>query len=145
MTAPNFEAIYAALFALAQNSITGIQTYERTLRMWTDVGAGEQPALFQIETEYDVTQGLGLPPRWVLHADWYLYCKGNKNDQPPSVQLNTLLTQIVGIIPPADFTQIQTLGGLVNRCYVNGKIETDEGVLGDQRIAIVPIEILIPS
>jgi hypothetical protein len=26
--------------------------------------------------------------------------------------------------------------------YISGKIETDEGVLGDQAIAIVPVEIL---
>lgn len=143
MSSPNFEAIYAALFALAQNQITGVVTYDRTLRMWSDVAPAEQPALFQVEQDYTVDQEYALPPRWTLHAEWYLYCYGNKQDQSPGAQLNTLLTQVVAAVPPKDFTQIQTLGGLAFRCWINGKIETDEGVLGQQRVAIVPIEILV--
>jgi len=31
---------------------------------------------------------------------------------------------------------------MVQHAYIAGKVETDEGVLGDQAIAIVPVEIL---
>lgn len=139
----DFEAIFAALFALAQNHIVGVKTYSRTWKSWADVTATEQPALFQVERDYDVSQNWGVPPRYTLHADWIVYVNGNAADQLPSTQLNTLLNQIFTVIPPSDSTQIQTLGGLVKRCWINGKIETDEGVLGQQRVAIVPIELLV--
>jgi hypothetical protein len=31
----------------------------------------------------------------------------------------------------------------VKHCWISGAIETDEGVLGGQAVAIVPIEILV--
>ena len=45
---------------------------------------------------------------------------------------------------PAPATGIQNLGlpAMVQHAYIVGKVETDEGVLGDQAIAIVPVEIL---
>ena len=36
----------------------------------------------------------------------------------------------------------QTLDGLVMGCRIDGKIETDEGALGAQSVAIVPITVL---
>ena len=38
---------------------------------------------------------------------------------------------------------MQTLGGLAAHAWTAGKIETDEGVLGGQAVAIVPVEILV--
>jgi hypothetical protein len=35
------------------------------------------------------------------------------------------------------------LGGLVQHCWIAGRITTDEGVLGGQSVAIVPVEILV--
>jgi hypothetical protein len=40
--------------------------------------------------------------------------------------------------------QVQTLGGLAKRVTINGRIETDEGLLGEYAYAIVPVEILVP-
>ena len=37
----------------------------------------------------------------------------------------------------------QILDGLVMDCRIDGKIETDEGTLGAQSVAIVPITVLI--
>jgi hypothetical protein len=31
---------------------------------------------------------------------------------------------------------------MVQHAYIAGKIETDEGVFGDQAVAIIPVEIL---
>jgi hypothetical protein len=35
-------------------------------------------------------------------------------------------------------------GGLARRVTINGRIETDEGLLGEYAYAIVPVEILVP-
>lgn len=138
----DFETIFSALFDLAQR-IDGLKTSSRKLESWSKVPGANQPALFQAEKDYQPVQKQGLPTVWLLHADWYVYVYGDAQDQLPSVQLNTILKQIVEAMPPTtDATQIQTLGGLVERCWITGAIETDEGVLGSQRVAIVPIEIL---
>ena len=42
----------------------------------------------------------------------------------------------------AKFAQILGLPEMVQHAYIAGKLETDEGILGDQAIAIVPVEIL---
>jgi hypothetical protein len=47
-------------------------------------------------------------------------------------------------LAPSPATGVQNLGlpMMVQHAYISGKIETDEGVLGDQAIAIVPVEVL---
>jgi len=41
-------------------------------------------------------------------------------------------------------TGLQDLGlaNLVRHARIEGRIETDEGVLGDQAVAVIPVEIL---
>lgn len=135
------EPICAALFVLLQ-SVTGFRTTGRTLKHWSDVTAEMQPAGYQIQKSISVQQVRGLPPVWRLTADWYLYVRGSQDDNPPSVQLNNLLSQILAIVPPSDATILQTLGGLVQWARIDGAIETDEGVLGEQAVAIIPLVIL---
>ena len=43
---------------------------------------------------------------------------------------------------PASGVQRLAVPDMVSHAYIDGKVETDEGVLGDQAIAIVPVEIL---
>jgi hypothetical protein len=54
------------------------------------------------------------------------------------------LDALEAALAPSPVTGIQTLGlpGMVRHVTISGKVETDEGVLGDQAVAIVPIEIL---
>jgi hypothetical protein len=62
----------------------------------------------------------------------------------PATILNPLLDALEAALAPSPATGIQNLGlpAMVQHPYIAGKIETDEGVLGDQAIAIVPVEIL---
>jgi hypothetical protein len=63
---------------------------------------------------------------------------------PPAMLLNPLLDALEAALSPSPATGIQNLGlpAMVQHAYIAGKIETDEGVLGDQSIAIVPVQIL---
>jgi hypothetical protein len=62
----------------------------------------------------------------------------------PASILNPLLDSLEQALAPSPASGIQNLGlpDMVQHAYIAGKIETDEGVLGDQAIAIVPVEIL---
>ena len=58
--------------------------------------------------------------------------------------LNPLVDAVEASLAPAATTGLQDLGlpSMVQHAVIAGKIETEEGVLGDQAIAIIPIEIL---
>jgi hypothetical protein len=141
------EPIYEALFALLANA-AGFATASRRLRHWSDVAAMEQPALFLAQKSETAEQQRGLPTKWSCDVDLYLYCHAPDEVTAPSTVLNPLLDAVEAALAPLGGADIaantQTLGGLAYRAWINGKIETDEGTLGGQSVAIVPIRITVP-
>ncbi|MFK7088682.1 hypothetical protein AAFM71_07680 [Chromobacterium violaceum] len=140
----NREAIYSALFERLK-AIPGLRTTSRRLRHWSDVDASQQPAMFQAQVRESPIPGdpsRGLPTKWTLSADVYVYARTD-GDQAPGTVLNPLLDAIEAALQPDNpVLRAQTLGGMVEHCWIDGDIETDEGALGDQAVAIVPIRIL---
>lgn len=137
----NREQIFAALFALVSAS-SSYKTSSRKLKHWAQVPPAQQPAIFQTQGKEHAVAGYRMPTRWTLHASLYIYAHQNSLDTLPSTALNGLLDAIELALVPDVATGEQTLGGLVTHCRIVGDIETDEGVLGDQAVAIIPIEIL---
>ena len=135
------EQIYSALFDKIKD-IGGFKTTSRKLMHWNDVPAGEQPALFQIQKAETPTQSKGMPTVWNLSVALYLYV--NTQGQTPSMVVNDYLDKIEEALKP-DYEGFQTLGGLVSHCWISGAIETDEGLLGEQGVAIIPIDIRVAN
>jgi hypothetical protein len=136
------EPIYLALFARLQ-AIPGLATVSRRVKHWDDVPSASQPALFQSQKSQTAQKQTGLPTRWTLPVEVYLYVRSPTTDAP-AAHLNPLIDAVCGALAPDDITgQRCTLGGLVHDARIAGQIETDEGTLGDQAVAIVPIEILV--
>jgi hypothetical protein len=137
------EPIYSALFTLLQNSAPFV-TASRRLRHWSDVPQNAQPALFMAQRDESATTQTNQPTVWTLHVDVYLYAHSNDPSRSAAPALNGLLDAVVTALGgPAD--NRQTLGGLVHYCRVDGKIMTDEGWLGEQSIAVVPIQIKVST
>ena len=137
----NREQIYSALFDKIKN-IGGFKTSSRKLLHWNDVPAGERTVVFQIQKSETPTQSRGIPTVWNLSVLLYLYV--NTQGQTPSIVLNDYLDKIEEALKP-NFDGFQTLGGLVSHCWISGAIETDEGVLGEQGVAIIPIDIRVAN
>jgi hypothetical protein len=140
----NREPIYAALFGLIE-AAADFAVVDRRLRHWSDVAPAEQPALFMAQkTELASVKTLGAPTVWTLSVDLYVYAHSSDPYLAPATVLNPLLDAVEAALAPSATTSIQDLGlpAQVQHAYISGKIETDEGVLGDQAVAIVPIEIL---
>ena len=142
----NREQIYSALWTLAGAS-ANFATASRRLRHWSDVSPAEQPALFMSERGgIGIVKTWGAPVVWTLYADFYIYAHSTDIYTPPSSILNPLIDALEArlgpVNPVAGFWQNLGLPDMVQRTYVAGKIETDEGILGDQAVAIVPVEIL---
>jgi len=136
------EPIYAALFALVQSAAPFV-TVSRRLRHWSDVGAAEQPALFMIQKTETAEERRPLPVKWRASVDLYVYAQAPDETTAPSTVLNPLLDALEAALAPDPVSHVQTLGGLVQHCWIAGRIATDEGVLGGQSVAIVPVEILV--
>ena len=138
------EPIYAALFDLAA-SAAGFATAESRLRHWSDVAPAEQPALFMAQkSETAAIKALGAPTVWTLHVELYLYAHSSDPYVSPASVLNPLVDAVEAALAPPVTTGLQHLGlpSMVQHAYIAGKVETAEGVLGDQAIAIIPVEIL---
>src|SRR6516165_4691974 len=138
------EAIYGALWILA-SSAGSFASANRRLRHWSDVAPAEQPALFMSEKGgHAVIKALGAPIIWTLYADFYIYVHSSDPYLAPAMLLNPLLDALEAVLAPSPATGIQNLGlpTMVQHAYIQGKVETDEGVLGDQAVAVIPIEIL---
>ena len=138
------ESIYATLWERAVGAASFAST-NRRLRHWADVAPAEQPALFMSEKGGTaVTKVLGAPIVWTLYADFYIYVHSSDPYLAPAMLLNPLLDALEAALASSPATGIQNLGlpAMVQHVYIAGKVETDEGVLGDQAIAIVPVEVL---
>jgi hypothetical protein len=84
-----------------------------------------------------------LPVKWRASVDLYLYAQAPDELTSPATVLNPLLDAVEAALAPDPVGHVQTLGGLVSHCWIAGRIQTDEGVLGGQAVAIVPVEILV--
>lgn len=138
------EAIYSALWTLASGAAR-FASASRRLRHWSDVSPAEQPALFMSEKGgTGVRKALGAPIVWTLRADFYIYAHQPDPRLSPASILNPLIDALETALAPSLAMGIQNLGlpGVVQWAYIAGKVETDEGVLGDQAVAIVPVEIV---
>lgn len=136
----NREAIYAALFALV-SAAPGLVTTSRKLKHWTDVPQSERPALFQAQKSETPQQSTGRPAVWTLTVDLYIYVSTGGAGSPGEV-LNPILDAITAKLDNPMPGVPQTLDGLVQWARIGGAIETSEGALGDDEVAIVPVHIL---
>jgi hypothetical protein len=139
------EPIYGALFALL-SSVAPFATASRRLRHWSQVEPAEQPALFLVQKRETAKVADGSPTAWRAEVELYLYCQAPDDETAPASVLNPLLDAIEAALLPsgADLARgTQSLGGRASHCRIAGAIETDEGALGGQAVAIVPIEILV--
>ena len=143
----NREAVQDALFELltaGSSCVPGLRSSSRRLKSPQDVGPGNCPALFQIYKGESVQWAAAQPLKRVMHVELVLYVHSGDKSFPTSSLLNPMLDAIERAFGADDPGQAPTLGGLAKRVTINGRIETDEGLLGDYAYAIVPVEILIP-
>lgn len=137
------EPIYAALYAKLQGAAS-FTTTSRRLRHWNDVPAEQQPAMFMAQRNEVAATQRGLPTEWTLNVDVYVYARTDGGADPGPI-INPLLDAIEAALAPNAVESAQTLGGLVHWCRIEGAIETDEGTLGDQAVAIIPITIFVTN
>jgi len=141
---PIYAAILAFFSALTVGGAPAFKLATRKLKTWEDCSPEDQPALLLRQVNELGERRKGLPTKWTGHVALCLYVHtGAQTDDTviPSTLLNPLVDAIEAAITVDDFnTNSATLGGLVSHCAINGDIEYFEGTLGDEAVAIVPID-----
>jgi hypothetical protein len=108
-----------------------------------------QPALFVEEiAETAEPRPRGLPVKWMLEVDLGIYYYHESQPEilgehrcSPSTDLNQLLNAVEQALA-ADANGVQTLGGMVDHCWIEGEIIKSPAYLQAQGAAIVPVKIL---
>lgn len=141
------EAIYTALFEHLKSKMEGLVTISRRLRHFNNVLPDERPAIFITQGNQQEVPVHGMDSKVELAAEVYIYIHEADRAKPPSSQMNIFIDRVREAIKPdhPDFSEYQTLGGLVEHCWIEGTVEVYEAVenmLDDQAIAIIPIRIL---
>lgn len=137
----NTETVYAAL-AARLFTVPGLVTTSRRLRHVNDVPDTQQPAMFLAQGLQTPSYETGRATQWTLNATAWLYVKDPASAIPGQV-FNTLLNGVRAALAFDNVMQNAcTLGGLAMWVRL-GTIETDEGTLGEQAIARIPITMLV--
>ena len=135
------ETIYGELWDRVR-SIPGLKTTGRRLLHMNDVPANQQPALFLAQTFQTPTYQAGRTIIWEFGADLYLYVRDPKGKDPGPL-INPIMDAIVAVFAPDNqMVNACTFGGLCHKVEM-GQIQTDEGTMGEQAIAIIPVTMTV--
>jgi hypothetical protein len=140
---PAYAALFAALPGLTTDIVPGpFVTKSRRLKHWNDVPADLQPALFQNQQLIPITYPNDAPvSKWLLRADLYVYAY-DATETDGGTLINTLVDQVTAALDPDEFT-LPAPGGDIYWARIIGPIETDEGKLGAQGMAVIPVELIL--
>lgn len=144
------EVIYKALFTQLKTVGAPFKYYTRRVRLWGDINSDQRPALVQIEPEEDIQpESSGRPPNNTLYVNILLIADAGGNTAseatPPISVLNNLLDAVETALRPDALTWKQTLGGVVEHAWIEGKIIKDSGDLDGTAVALIPVRLSVPA
>lgn len=129
------EAIYNALLAKLEAILPNPQvlTFSRVWRPHTDYSAPQLPAVVLDEKKESAkATDWGVPPLYHLYVDVWIYILNPPLSQTPGQETVIPMTAVNNLIdlleqtplanPPSSGLPAETLGGLVQRVYIEGDI-----------------------
>jgi hypothetical protein len=140
---------FDALIALTLPTIAGkaFSYRSRKFKHFDKVGADIQPALFQTEIEEKITQRNRMPSLRIWRVNWTVYFSSDPGDDDdmPAVAMNDFMDALEAVFPDAgDEMGGQTLGGLVDHCWIDGDVLKVAGDDDGQGMMVIPITIQAP-
>lgn len=153
---PSRETIYAAL-ATELKTVVGLNTVSRVYRSPTDYSSVVQLPAGCLDEDDEATDNVlyGAPSLYTLSPKLWLYFLAPQLSQIPGQEavlpnpaINNALDAIDAAFPSETSGLVNTLGGLVQHAYVQGKIRKVYGVGSGNltlSVALVPIQILAVS
>ena len=143
------ETVMSALVALLETAtfspaVTGATTWvsvSRKLRLFDQVPAAQRPALFVTDHHETMAfQSENTPPKLTISVNLFVYT--NARGAAPAADINVIMDAIQSAL--ASPFGVQTLGGLVSHCRIDGQVLKDPGDIDGDGFLWVPIKILGP-
>jgi hypothetical protein len=141
------DTILNALFQRLKTKLgAAVVTIGRRHMMPPTLTPALQPAVFVVQAgELRDPHPRGTGGKITLHVLLVVYCYDTTSNVDGSTQLNILIGKIEDALAPDDAsTLVQTLGGVADRCWIEGEADVDPGVFGQQQFAAMPVKILVP-
>lgn len=147
MNTPRETIAAAILTLLAPLAPAPFKSVNRAPRIWSDVDPTEQPCLSLIHVAEGALQDQANGvTRWTMDFHLLGYCRADAVPAPltiPDQQINALLDAIEHQLEPTPrWGRVQTLGGLVANCFIEGEVLIDTGILDQQCAFVVPIRVI---
>lgn len=140
------EQVLTALFTLLETSLQ-FKTFSRRLVRQENVTPAMSPALFLVSHEDDyVRDVIAAPPKRDLKPMIVLYNNaGNDPNAVPEAPINEAI-DVLDTLFNGDNALVRknTLGGLVEACFIEGTIVRGSGDVTGFGSAIIPIRIILP-
>ncbi len=138
------ETYYTALFNLLMTlSGTQFKTVSRKLRLPANMNPADYDALFMTVDKQPIKQQLGLPAVHTLGAQLTIYVSNTDDKVSADPKLNAAIDAVEKVLKPCGLPT-QTLGGLVQNCWIEGTIEVFSGSNSQFAAAVIPVKILVP-
>lgn len=149
-------ALLLALESRLRAEMPTLVTISRHPKHWSDTPPEEQPACFiALGNQAPSYTTANAPAVWTINATVYLYARRvESDDSAPS--LAKLLTELESALewksddgPMQSFpmgpgvTGQTTLGGACHYARIAGDTVTDEGLLDDQQVGVVTVELKV--
>lgn len=149
---PTREQVAEAVFGCLLRA-NGFSVIARRVRLPPELREEEMPALFLWGDGVDVytaePRGVGMKRVLEMHASVvFRFRPDNSNWRTGSEVLNPLIDEIERVVMQPDdvYANANTLGGIVHRCWIEGKVSKATGDIDPEGLggAIVPIKVMIP-
>lgn len=139
------EAACNALFAVVSSAYAWASTPTRRLKLWANVPAINQPALFQFEGGVDPPYAwAGQPnPKRTIQVKLFAYFQAS-DANPGATTQNAIIQAIDAALAVPPGSSKQTLGNLVDNARVKQVLLREPGDIDGQGIVIVEIELILP-
>jgi hypothetical protein len=146
------EAIWAAYFAHMKAALADqFKTIGRRHVQPPALLQNQQPALFVCQiTESKESKPRGSTGKLTLHGFNFIYVYQSATNEVPGKESKVAATDLNALMKAvddammADGDGVFTIGGLVSHCWIEGTSLADQGVWGQQAMAMMPVHILVP-
>lgn len=147
---PIYAALLNQLLSLTKAPYSVLQVASRGFVPWDQ--ASLQPAAYVVPVTEEAQYKRGLPTKWLLKIDLYVYVKWVDSVAQGVTALAQVMDKIDYILSPtgpnggahSDNGFVNNLGGLVTYCALQGAGDVSGGFLNQsQTIARMPVEVMV--
>lgn len=140
-----FNKLKACTWVQGSSTVPIFKTTSRKLKLWGNVPPQQRPALFMAEQEEHPSHDAPEVPMRKLELDVELFIYIDTTNITGISVLNNIRDALDVVMQPDDFISMKlTLGGLVQHCWIDGKVLKDPGDLDNDGLMMINIKILVP-